>query len=260
MIRSEPTGSRVSNWERGGRFDANWRSVGDGGLGHVRGRCVRTGAEPNGLKSGPPSARGVVTPPAGNAAPPSTDGVGNQAPAGDSKTPPRQQTVHTIEEQFATCLACHGREGQSETPEVPSIAGQPSMFVANQLSMFREGKRKIPAMDYFAKQFTDENVRRYAEIISALPRPAPLANKENIAGFERGKMIAAAARCDSCHGTDYSGNGLNPRLANQREDYLAKALRDYASAIRVGDPAAATAHAVSAAEMADLAHYLAHFH
>lgn len=206
------------------------------------------------VQSGPPSTKGAVNPPAGNA------GVRNQATGGDSKGTARQQTVQTVEEQFATCLACHGREGQSETPEIPSIGGQPSLFVANQLSLFREGKRKIPAMDYFAKQFTDENVRRYAEIISALPQPAPPANKEDAARFERGRAIATAARCNGCHGTDYSGNGLNPRLAHQREDYLAKALRDYASTVRIGDAAAASAHAASAAEMADLAHYLAYFH
>ena len=32
----------------------------------------------------------------------------------------------TYDEKLATCLACHGEKGISETSEVPSLAGMPA--------------------------------------------------------------------------------------------------------------------------------------
>jgi cytochrome c553 len=52
-----------------------------------------------------------------------------------------------------------------------------------------------------------------------------------------------------------------PRLANQREDYLLKALRDYKSGARVGYGNAVmpeTVSGLSDADLADVAHFLAH--
>src|SRR5262245_33134593 len=37
--------------------------------------------------------------------------------------------AQTFEERLSLCLACHGEEGRSETPEVPSLGGQPSMYL-----------------------------------------------------------------------------------------------------------------------------------
>jgi cytochrome c553 len=52
-----------------------------------------------------------------------------------------------------------------------------------------------------------------------------------------------------------------PRLAGQREDYLAKTLRDYKSGERRGyEPAMAEVMAtIPASAIPDLAHFLAHF-
>jgi cytochrome c553 len=53
-----------------------------------------------------------------------------------------------------------------------------------------------------------------------------------------------------------------PRLANQREDYLLKALRDYKAGVRVGYGNAAMPELVSQlrdADLQDLAHFLHHF-
>ena len=44
------------------------------------------------------------------------------------------------------CTACHGPAGNSPSPSVPSIAGQPRLFIENQLVLIREGLRDVPAM------------------------------------------------------------------------------------------------------------------
>ena len=129
-----------------------------------------------------------------------------------------------------------------------------------QLFMFREGQRKNEAMEPFAKTFTDDNLRRYSEAIAKLPVPKPPTEPADQPRYERGKAVAARARCEFCHEPDYSGKNQTPHLAHQREDYLLKALRDFKSGRRIGYRAAMaeTLYGVSDEEIVDLAHYIAH--
>ena len=46
----------------------------------------------------------------------------------------------------AACTACHGPDGNSQIPAIPSLAGQPRVFIENQLVLIREGLRDVPAM------------------------------------------------------------------------------------------------------------------
>ena len=65
-----------------------------------------------------------------------------------------------------------------------------------------------------------------------------------------------------CHNPDFSGRDQMPRFANQREDYLLKAMREYWGGNRIGYGNAAMAETVAGlgdAELADLAYFLAHF-
>ena len=59
----------------------------------------------------------------------------------------RRARAQTYDEKLATCLACHGEKGISETSEVPSLAGQPADFTLIQLFLFRQGTRKIEIMN-----------------------------------------------------------------------------------------------------------------
>ena len=49
--------------------------------------------------------------------------------------------AETFAERTAPCLACHGESGQSETPEIPSLGGQPAPYLLIQLYLFREQQR-----------------------------------------------------------------------------------------------------------------------
>ena len=48
----------------------------------------------------------------------------------------------------------------------------------------------------------------------------------------KGKVVAAQHRCASCHKDNFRGERAAAAIANQREDYLVKALTDYRSAAR----------------------------
>lgn len=161
------------------------------------------------------------------------------------------------------CFACHGKDGHSQQALTPSLGAQPSFFVVAQLFLFRDGRRgSAPqAMYDAAKGLTDDDLRAFGEYLSRLPPPLPPAGQPDPARFGRGRALAQAHNCGVCHNPDYSGREQMPRLANQREDYLLKALRDYKQGVRVGYGSATMPEVVATLRDEDfvaLAHYLAH--
>lgn len=74
--------------------------------------------------------------------------------------------------------------------------------------------------------------------------------------------LMSTRNCNICHGRGFEGNNNVPRIANQREDYLLKALKDYRDNKRVGYGNAQmpeTVHGLDDAQLGDLAHALAQF-
>ena len=71
----------------------------------------------------------------------------------------------------------------------------------------------------------------------------------------------AQHHCNSCHNADFSGRDNVPRIADQREDYLVKTLREYKSNTRHGyDGVMAEALTpITDAQIDDLAYYIARF-
>ena len=47
--------------------------------------------------------------------------------------------------RLAPCLGCHGENGKSELPEVPSLGAQNAPYTLIQLYLFREKQRARPA-------------------------------------------------------------------------------------------------------------------
>src|ERR1700674_2182379 len=55
-------------------------------------------------------------------------------------------SVETGATKAIVCQACHGANGNSTTPEWPSLAGLGADYIADQLKNFKEGKRTNPVM------------------------------------------------------------------------------------------------------------------
>jgi cytochrome c553 len=164
-------------------------------------------------------------------------------------------------DRFATCAPCHGAGGVSTTAETPSLAGQHSFYAITQLFLFRAGRRANPLMTAMAKGMSDADLRAYSDLIAALPAAPPVdAAPADPARMTRGAALAQRHRCASCHGDDYAGEKQVPRLAGQREDYLAKTLAEFKAGTRVGYTSAMneTLAGVEARDLPELAHYLAH--
>jgi len=167
----------------------------------------------------------------------------------------------TIEERAAPCLACHGEHGQSDTANTPSLGGQQAPYALIQLFMFREKLRAFEPMNEMAKPLTDGDLRIYSDFIAKLPKPKPPADAGDPARMQRAQVLAQQYHCNACHNTDFSGKENVPRIANQREDYLAKTLGEYKDNSRHGYDAtmADVMGPITQEQIADLAYYIAHF-
>ena len=61
------------------------------------------------------------------------------------------------------CVPCHGAQGLSVTPDAPNLAGQPRIYLEQQLKDFRSGKRRHEVMNVIAKPLSDADVEAIAE-------------------------------------------------------------------------------------------------
>ncbi len=171
-------------------------------------------------------------------------------------------SAETIEERAVTCFACHGEHGQSETENTPSLGGQQAPYALIQLFMFREKLRTFEPMNDMAKAFTDDDLRLFSDFIAKLPKPAPPADVGDPARMQHGQALVQLHRCNTCHNQDFSGKDNVPRIANQREDYLAKTLREYKDNSRHGydGTMAEVLQPITTDQIADLAYFLARVH
>jgi cytochrome c553 len=143
-------------------------------------------------------------------------------------------SAETFQERVAPCLACHGEKGQSETENTPSLGGQQAPYTLIQLFMFREKLRVFEPMNEMTKGLTDGDLTTFSDFIANIPKPAPPADAGETARLQRGQTLVVQHRCDTCHNPDLSGKENVPRIANQREDYLAKTLAEYKDNSRRG--------------------------
>jgi cytochrome c553 len=163
-------------------------------------------------------------------------------------------------EKLIPCLACHGEKGQSELENVPSLGAQPAPYSLIQLFLFREKMRVVEPMNEMAKGLSDDDLRSLADALAALPPPKPPADPGDPARLERTRALTEENHCNVCHRPDFSGRENVPRLADQREDYLLKALRDYKSGARRGYEAtmAEVLQPIEDAQLVEFAYYLSH--
>ena len=171
-------------------------------------------------------------------------------------------TAQPARVDFTPCASCHGEGGVSYNADTPSLAGQPSFYAITQLFLFRAGRRSNASMSEVTTPMSDADLRAFSELIGRLPAAPPGApGPADPERMKRGAALAERHRCASCHGDDFAGAKQVPRLAGQREDYLARSLAEFRAGTRIGYTPAMneTLTGLGPAELDDLAHYLAHW-
>ena len=160
--------------------------------------------------------------------------------------------------QVQACAGCHGADGNSLTPGIPSIAGQPRIYLENTLVLTREGLRGNAVMQALLKGRTDAEIVAIAKHFTAQPVRAASGTPDKPL-VARGRDLAGKLRCASCHDKTFRGREQMPRLAAQREEFLDARMVSLRDKPPPGTDTimAATLHGVSNGDIKALAHFLA---
>ena len=162
------------------------------------------------------------------------------------------------QDRLQLCAACHGEDGNSTTAGTPSIAGQPKLFIENQLVLFREELRRSEQMLPVVKGMKDAEIVKLADHFAKLPAKSMASGPADPKLMKQGMARAKDLRCGICHLSDFTGQNQIPRLAGQREEYLASELFAYRDGKRSGGDTimAAALYGVNDADLRALAHFL----
>jgi cytochrome c553 len=152
-------------------------------------------------------------------------------------------TVEAGQAKSATCMACHGMDGNSANPEWPSLAGQHSSYIIKQLKHFKAGERQNVLMAPMAMILADQDVEDLAAYFSSQKllatgetEPSKLKLGQKI--YRAGIASKGVPACSGCHGPSGSGiaGAAFPRIGGQHAVYAALQLRNYKSGARATDP------------------------
>ena len=165
--------------------------------------------------------------------------------------------AQTVSAKLMVCAACHGADGNSQLQGAPSLAGQPKVFIENQLVMIREGMRNITMMQGMLDGVSDDEISAMAAHYAALPLKKPPVDRQATL-HALGEKKSNEMRCGTCHLPNYVGREQIPRLAGQREDYLLHSMRQFKSNQAVGRDTimAASLYGVGDDDLKAIAHYL----
>ena len=147
------------------------------------------------------------------------------------------QDVAQGKSKAAMCIGCHGIAGyQASFPEVyrvPMISGQNAKYIVASLNAYKKGERKHPSMRGIAGSMTDADMADLAAYYEQHGSAAvkPVADVSVPAPSVEVAALLTKGACSSCHGPNYSKpiDPGYPKIGGQHADYLAAALRAYAS-------------------------------
>ena len=121
----------------------------------------------------------------------------------------------TFATDLSLCLGCHNEQNTMN----PTIAGQHSKYIENQLKYFKNDKRINAIMQGLSKTLDDNQIKSISKAFSE----KEWVNSKNVtkeANKVKGKKFAQMGNCLGCHGFELKGGANIPRLAGQDKNYL----------------------------------------
>lgn len=133
------------------------------------------------------------------------------------------------------CTGCHGKNGNSLNPKIPSLTGQNAAYLIKAMQSYRNGTRKNTMMKTALKDVPHRSFADIAAFYAAQKPVKPGTSKQASADkfdpIGDGKSLAAT--CNGCHGKD--GNSTTagiPSLTRLYPEYLESAINAYRSGTR----------------------------
>jgi cytochrome c553 len=173
-------------------------------------------------------------------------------------------------EPWDICGGCHGLDGAGNHIKFPRIAGLQPAYIVKQLEDFRGERRHNDGgqMQMMAGELSEPDIARVAEWFAVQTPAWPQPTLPAPADPDRMRALASAGAdgipaCLSCHSATapaLAGRPLiAPRLAGQRDFYIAKQLADFRAGRRDNDAGKVmrtVAEKLSDADIAGLAAFL----
>lgn len=162
--------------------------------------------------------------------------AGNQAMAGGD--------AEAGQAKAATCVACHGVDGNSVVPTFPKLAGLGHKYLLKQMKDIRDGRRPVALMAGQVDNMSDQDLADIAAFYDAQPRTGGMADPDKVALGRKVYLAGIAERqvpaCSGCHSPTGNGNGPAgyPSLGGQHAEYIAGQLKMFRKGYE--DPAGRT--------------------
>ena len=166
--------------------------------------------------------------------------------------------------EIAKCQACHGRDGNSSTGEVPRLNGQSWVYIANRVRSFRDVTKQTAHATQFMfdvnSGVTDAVLLDLAHYFASQPpaaaMPAGALAEKGRRLYQKGDGKAVPA-CQTCHGATGEGQDANPRLNGQHAAYLRRQMESFSLLTRVHEAMNPRARDMTAEQISALVAYLA---
>ena len=166
----------------------------------------------------------------------------------------------------AVCAGCHGVDGNSVLPVNPNLAGLGARYIAEQLTAFKQGKRRNAVMQGMVAALTEQDMLDLAAHYAVGTPKVGEADPERVAWGQRlyqgGLAEEGVPACTGCHGPGGKGNPAAgyPGLSGQHAEYTAAQLQAFRSGQRVNLQMNDIAHRMSDKDIASLAGYIQGLH
>lgn len=153
-----------------------------------------------------------------------------------------QGDIEAGKAKSATCVACHGEDGNSPSNLYPKLAGQHKSYLEKQLIQFKNGERNDPIMMGMTAALSEQDMKDLAAFYASQPATPETVSPEVAAAgknlYMGGDIDRGIPGCTACHGP--RGNGLElakfPKISNQHPAYIKAQLEKFRSKARNNDP------------------------
>ena len=147
-------------------------------------------------------------------------------PLGPAAGAKARETVTPFERGKAlanACAGCHGEDGNSTSPGVPSLAGQQPLYFVASMRAYLYGRRSNSTMEMLRdlSRVDMESLALFYASQTRVRRAAPAFGDP-----AAGEPLSAV--CGGCHGAHgVSNDAMTPSLAGQDPQYLVSAIKAY---------------------------------
>lgn len=132
------------------------------------------------------------------------------------------------------CAGCHGIDGNSINPTMPSLTGQNQEYLIKAIKAYRDGQRKNDMMRAAVKSLKDSDIQNISAYFAGQQPQKVVGGDRASEKFDPvGDGAKIAASCNGCHGEN--GNSRNkgiPSLSRLHPEYLIKAIKAYQEGAR----------------------------